>query len=305
MTRIKIASRLIVAVALAGLAHAQVASTPDVRCDGGRLTLKAVDAQLKAVMDQIVERCGIEVVGGERLAGTVTATIEGKPVNEAIDVLLAGYNYLVGVKRNPETNALGWRVSVLSRIGAEPGLHKSNIVGPVHLPAIEAALQAEREMADPVDQEEQEEREANLAALTKDGAFLPDKAVSSLIDLYEEEDNPLVRRRVLFELDSRAPEKALPLLLEALADEDLNEEAIEILGRRKDPASLAQVGQFLVKELDLNAKFGAFRVLALRPDPSSVKYVERLVKHENQIVREAAAQFLAEMEQRRKAKEGR
>ena len=306
MASIKIASGLLLAASLGVIVHAQVAPAPEVRCEGSSLTVRAVGAPLKAVMDLIVERCNVEVLGQDQIDGNVTITIEARPFNEAIDALLGGYNYLVGARpaKEPESSAR-WQVRIVSKIGADARLHKADIAGPVHLPAIEAALQADKDMADPVDPEEQQEREANLANLTKAGAFLPQKPVASLLELYEEEDNPLVRRRALFELDSRAPDKALPVLLEALADEDLNEDAIEMLGRRKDAASLIRVGEYLAKEVDLTGKIGAFRVLALRADPSSLQYVRQVARDENQIIREAAAQFITEMEQRRKAKEGR
>ena len=302
----KIARGLTLAASLGVIVHAQVTTAPEVRCEGSSVTVRAVDASLKAVMDLIVERCNVEVLGRDQIDGNVTVTIEAKPFNDAIDALLGGYNYLVGARpaTEPGSNAR-WQVRILSKIGANANLHKATIVGPLHLPAIEAALQADKDVADPVDPEEQQEREANLANLTKAGAFLPDKPVASLLELYEEEDNPLVRRRALFELDSRAPEKALPLLLEALADEDLNQEAIEMLGRRKDAGSLIRVGEYLVKEEDLAGRIGAFKVLALRADPSSLQYMQQVARDENQTIREAATQFIAEMEQRRKAKEGR
>src|SRR5262245_20666688 len=84
-----------VCAAIACLTSSVASAQPRLEFVDGRLTVHVVDAVLHDVIGRLVELNIIEVVGQDRLVGTVSAEVVDKPVVEALDVLLAGYNFVI------------------------------------------------------------------------------------------------------------------------------------------------------------------------------------------------------------------
>ncbi len=81
-----------VAALLLGLAPA--ASALYFRLDGDRLWLQARQTPLIEILDQF-SRAGVEVLCDPRLEATLTGTIRGRPLDEALGTLLDSYDYLL------------------------------------------------------------------------------------------------------------------------------------------------------------------------------------------------------------------
>jgi hypothetical protein len=146
------------------------------------------------------------------------------------------------------------------------------------------------------------DQETDLTEREVRGEFGPDVPIDDLVLLIDD-DNPLVRRRGLDAIYSRNPQAGMPHLVRALGDDDfrVSDLAVEILGRLTDPASMKLAGDALAGDTDTAVRIRAFMVVAMRAaDPMSEEYVRSVAKDENQFIREAASQFQAEMDRRRR-----
>ena len=309
--------RVCVTVALLStpaFAQAPAPAPPDVTWANGGLTIHASDAPLLDVVQKVAQLTGIVVVGQEKLAGNVTVDFANLPPEPALVKLLSNVNYVVQEIAGAEANAP--RQLVLRIHSMTEGTQRdSALTGPISVPALESLFieemhdvadekEVEADDDDPDAQEDARKDKLAVAQLEQEGAFGPNADVKQLLKLVENYYNDDIRLEALKALGVRPIEVARKPAIKALGDEvwEIRMAAVEILGRDKDPQTLAIVGRLLEKNDDIDVRVGALRVLALRADPASVVYLQAVLKDEDPTIRTAAEQILAELDRRAKAK---
>jgi hypothetical protein len=275
----------------------------------GRLTVHVVDAVLHDVIGRLVELNVIDVVGQDRLVGTVSADVVGKPVVEALDVLLAGYNFVIAIRPG---RAAGSRASYVLRIHSKQAMATAQETGAIPVAALEAALQPGSDVpADEPDRDDPdpdveadskaaaEEFEIDLIDRERRGELSPNTSFEELVE-HAQDDNPLVRMRALDALVARDVRQALPSLLRALRDDErqVAHRAVDVLSRLNDAESLKGLGDILTGDDDTIVRMRAMAALARRGDPGSAADVEAVIDDPNQIIRESAAQMLSAFKRR-------
>lgn len=295
-------------------APALAQATPDVIWANGGLTVHLSDAPLSDVVQKIAQTTGIQVVGQEKLAGTVTLEFANLPVEPALVKLLSNVNYVLQEIVGADAQAPRQLVLRIHSM-IEGSQRDSALTGPILVPALESlSVEEMHDVADEKDVEADDDdpdaredaRREKLAAaqLAAEGAFGPDANVKQLLKLVENFYNDDIRLEALKALGARPIEVARKPAIKALGDEvwEIRMTAVEILGRDKDPQTLATIGRLLEKNDDIDVRIGALRVLAFRADPESAVYLRAVLKDEEPTIRVAAEQILAELDRRARAK---
>lgn len=295
---------LTLTVTLAVLLNAAASQSGAVQWSGERLTVQAVNAPLRTLLEDVARRTGIVLTGADRLAGTCTVDIRDKPLAEALGVVLEHVNFIV-------TREHGlFHLRIHSMMGTAPPA-----VGPIVIAGLtdqvvtrEDRSAAVPEPADPDDdddetekdeeqREEQEELEtlAGLAARPATGANLLQLS-NALVSDYSE-----VRIRALHLLAARSGDPdALEEIVSAFQDDEMNVvlTASDILASIPGEAAGEALQLQLANQGWPDAQFGALRALALRAEVSSIPAVRRIVRDGHPKVREFAAQLLTALEER-------
>jgi hypothetical protein len=291
----------------------------DVKWANERLTVSAANAPLIDVVREVSRLSGIEVVGAEKLSGSVSAEFRDLAPKQALDTLLTGVNYLI-TERPVAAGSRGRQlvVHVHSMAGTAPAAANTSrtaapAVAPLVVPALEAlvaeeaetaAEEREEEEADPDLDELRAAERAKVSELASAGAFGPEANVSALITLAGDGHNHHVRLEAVKALGTRPMSTAVGALVRALGDEawEVRSAAVDILGRATDAQSLAAVGGLLASD-EREIQISALRVIALRADTRSADHVRTLLTMkdvEPEIV-QAANQLLAEFDLRARA----
>lgn len=289
----------------------------DVRWSGERLSISAHDAVLADVVAEVSRIAGIEIVGGEKLSGQVTVDIMDLPPTEALAKLLAGVNYVVQERPQSADGAVRRLVvSVHSMVGY--ALPKSAFTGPVRVSALDAFVADEAEdeaddrdaeAEDPDTAEDMRQELGEASQLAAQGAFGPKVPLDSLIQLLKR-PNDWVRAEAARALASRPAttvvSRALPALIAALGDAsvDVRNTVVEILGHASDHESMQAIGLLLEKNEDRDMRIRALRVLALRAQPESARYLQIGLKDPDKFIHDVAEQIQAELDRRIRAKQG-
>jgi hypothetical protein len=313
MTYLGITSRACVAFVL--LCAPAFAQQPlDITWANGGLTVHVSEAPLADVIQKVSQLIGIEVIGQEKLTGSVSVDFASLPTEPALVKLLTNVNYVIQEVAGSEPNApqhLLLRVHSMSDGRTAP----RTMDGAIQVPALENLMT--EEMHDAADEKEVEaddddpdavadarREKLEAAKLASEGAFGPDADVKQLLKLVENYYNDEVRLEALKALGTRPLDVSRRPAIKALGDEvwEIRLTAVEILGRDKSRESLATLGRLLEKNDDKDVRIGALRVLALRADPGSADYLRAVLKDEDPVIRAAAEQILAELDRREQAR---
>ena len=277
------------------------------------LSIQSNGAPLAEVVLEVARLTGLEVMGIEKVSGTVKLEVSEVALQEGLKQLLAGANFMLGETAAAPGAPPRPALRILSMAGTA-------IAGtPAHAPlvvpvldvivAADTAAEADEQAEDNDDPDvDADKLDAKLEAarLASEGAFTAAVAVSDLVE-HLEDGNPEVRVQALTALATRPMKVALGPLTDALGDDAaiVRNAAVDALGRATDRESLAKIGQMLEQHDDIGVRIGALRVLALRADPASAIHLRRALKDADNTVREAAAQMLAELDRRAKEEKAR
>src|SRR5687768_5514656 len=77
----------------------------DIKWSNERLSVRVADASLAAVISEVTRVAGIEVIGGEKLAGVVSADFTELAPARAMATLLEGVNYIIQERPDPRGGA--------------------------------------------------------------------------------------------------------------------------------------------------------------------------------------------------------
>jgi hypothetical protein len=284
----------------------------EVRPQGERWFVQATRVPLGEVLAKLVEAGAItEVVGGDRLTGEVSVDASDQSLIQVFDSLLAGMNYTLEVAPGSAAGAARYRLRISSR---EPG--RAPATG-IPLPTIENLLIQDLneatniELPEPGDDPDPDaddpavtlaEQATELADKESVGDFSNERPFARLAEEYES-DNPLVRMRALEVMAERYSRQALKPLLEALGDDDgrVGYRVVELLADRTDAESLKQLEDRLKSSVDTSVRLRAFAAIARRGDVRSTPAIEAISKDSNDVIRDAAGEYLAEIARRRRA----
>jgi HEAT repeat protein len=301
---------IVAALGSAPLANAQAQFT--VGWFDERLTVRASAAPLGDVVAEVARLTGLKVIGADKLQGPITVDFADLAEIEALKALLTDVNYFVQREAEAAKGEVGLvlRVHSMARAGAPtfeaPGLR---------VPAIDAILESEEEdlteekeeeIDDPdVDQENKENLQA-AQQLVLNGAFEKSVPVSAL-RRHMKSPNPEIRLEATKALAQRPITLSLTPLVEALADDAISvrRAAIDALSHANDSESLKRVGLVLEKDPEPQARYGALRIFAIRADDASIPHLQKVVNDDDLLLREGAAQMLAEFEQIARAKKAK
>jgi hypothetical protein len=286
----------------------------DVTWADGGLTVHVSEAPLADVIQKVSQLTGLEVVGLEKLSGSVSVDFANLPPEPALVKILTNVNYVVQEVAGADANAPHHLVlRVHSMI--EGSQRAPVLTGPIRVPALDALFtdemhdladekEVEAEDDDPDAFEDARREKLEAARLASEGAFEPNADVKQLLKLVENLYNDEIRLEALKALGTRSIEVSRRPAIKALGDEvwEIRLTAVEILGKDKDPQTLATMGRLLEKSEDIDERIGALRVLALRAVPESAPYLRAVLKDEDPVIRAAADQILAELDRREQAK---
>jgi HEAT repeat protein len=275
-----------------------------------RLSVHAPSAPLADVMAEVARQTGLSIVGADKLQGDVSADFTDLTIADALKTLLADVNYFVQQQAATDKGRVGLSVRVHSMARVTERASPSG--GALRVPAIDAMIAAETEELEEEKKEAEddpdvaEERRMYLETarqLVESGAFGGTATVAQL-ENYLDGDNPELRLEAAKALADRPIADALSALLDALMDDsiEVRRVAISALGRAGDRDSLQHIGLLLENDDDLSVRYSALRVLALRADPASAQYLKKVANDQDDTVREAAQQMLAELERIAKEK---
>jgi hypothetical protein len=282
----------------------------DVAWSNDRLTVRAANAPLAEILDEISRLTGLEVVGRDKVAGRASAELTNEPLERALAALLDGVNYSIQSQPSAKGQPAKLIVRILSMAGSDPVPVK--VIGPLQSIALDAlAVEALTEYEEQVEADaeddpdyyddiEKEKREASR--LAAEGAFGPAVSVASLAKLLDNY-NDQVRLQAIKALGTRAMPEVLEHLVNTLGDEfwEVRNVAREILSAAKDPLSLQRVGLLLTEADEKEVQVDALRVLAARAQPESIAHLEaflRSVPRDEPLLRSAAQQMLDELHAR-------
>ena len=305
MTRSAVCACVVAGLCLSTL---PAAAQREVRLVDERVTIRVVDAPLREVVEQLVGLGVIDVLGLDRLVGTISADIDARTVVHVLDVLLADYNFVVALRPAAGGSAAA---RCVVRIHSRHGTRPVEETGPIFLSALEVALltatdtNVELNEADTDGETEttrSEEFAIDFADRQHNGELSSETSFAKLVE-HVDDDNPVVRKWVLERLEAHDSREAIAHLVSALSDSDsqVATSAVDALARRHDVESLRRVGQTLLAAADTIVRIRALAVLARRADPRSAPFVEAATKDANHIIRESASQLHTALQRRARA----
>ena len=286
----------------------------DVAWANGNLTVRATNAPLVDVVDEVAKLTGMEVVGRDKLSGSLSASVVAQPLEKALAAVLEGVNYSIGKRAgvNGAPDALVLRVLSMAR----PDKAAVNVTGPLHSPALDALMvealtdheeQVEADADDDPDYYDDIRKERLEAQrLASEGAFAPQADVASLAKLLDNY-NDEIRVEALKALGGRAIPEVLAYITRALGDDHwgVRTAAVDILGAARDPQSLERIGHLLSSSQDKEVKVDALRVIAARAQRESIPYLQGYLKSapasDDALLKTAAQQMIDEFEWRAQA----
>lgn len=274
------------------------ARAPMVRWAGDRLTVQAVNTPLQDILEQVASQTGIIVTGADRLAGRRSVDIRDATLHDAIRVLFEHVNYLSTMQRGV----------IHVRIHSMTGEARSNMDGPVHIPGLTDRVAGQSDVVDDqVDVEELDEDEADELEGLEDTLVIDKRTAVADLTTALESEYISVKLRALQLLGFRSAPDAIPALIEALGDEDLDIAltASDVLAAMPGAAPLEALLDLLVDHTEADVQFAALRALALRADLSTLPRLRVAVPHTDPLVREQAALLLKELERRATAAAGK
>jgi HEAT repeat protein len=274
-----------------------------VRWANDHLSIHAANVPLSDVVAEVARVTGLRVVGADKLQGPVSVDFTDFAAVDALKALLADVNYFIQQEPLSDEKRLGLVLHVhsMARTSAAPPVSADPVL---HVPALDALLEDEAEEIQEAKEEEaedpdieQENKENRHAAqqLVENGA-IGSKATMVALERYLHSDNDQIRLEAVKAIAARPLSDSLKLLLMALGDDsiEVRRTAINALGRDRSPESLLGVGVALEKDQDPLVRQGALRIFALRADPAATPHLQNALADNDEIVREAAKQMLAE-----------
>jgi hypothetical protein len=303
------ASSVVVMLLASSVAASAAQADLDIRWTAPTLSVHLRDASRATVLERIAQLANVEIIGLERVEGTVSAEFTDKALSNGLDQLLEGYSFAL-VERPPA--AAGGPVRYTLRI---VGAGKAAPAGTGRTPIVIAALQqTTAESPEPPDSAEEDEARAEkqdfeqeLGELEASGMFADDAPLAPITEAAQEHDNPLVRIRALQVLNKRDASRAIKVLIDALADNDdsVADVAVEILSKRTDALSLQRLGEILGKTTDTGIRLGSLRALAFRADPACVPALKAVADDKDPLVKDIVGQMLAEFASRERLAKGK
>jgi hypothetical protein len=261
-----------------------------------RLTVRAVDAPFRELIEEVARHTGLLVAGTDKLNGRRSVEFRSLSLIESLPRLLEGVNYLV----TSRGDALLVHIHSMSGEARPPAAGSGPIVirGLSELTPEYYVTYSDPEAEEAEDEEEQEELGEVERAVTTGG---PD-ALARLIAAVRSEF-PTVRIRALRGLGGADTAVAIPLLTAALRDEDADVArwAADVLAAMPDQAALDALARQLAPGADVDAQFAALRGLALRADLRSIPSIRRATAEAHPLLRGFAVLLLQELEARERA----
>jgi hypothetical protein len=280
-------------IVLAVLVNAAAAQTTVVQWTGERVTVRAVNAPLKALLQDVASQTGIVLSGADRLAGRDTVDIRDAYLAEALSILLANVNFIV----TRENGLLHLRVHSMKGNGPPP-------LAPISIPGLTDPVVTRKDSvvrpSGPADPDNDDEKTEELAALERVAESNDTDSLPQILDaLYS--DHSDVRIRALHLLAARSEEPdAIEEIASAFADHDMNvvSTASSLLASIPGRAALEAIESQLSVESGPALQLAALRSLALRGDVSSIDAVRHSAREGSIEVREFAEQLLKALEER-------
>jgi hypothetical protein len=276
-----------------------------VECTGDRVTVRAVNAPLRNLVEEVAARTGIVLTGVEELTGAESIDIRNEYLEAALKALLEHVNYVV----TREEGILHLRIHSMVHEPPAPvepisiaGLTDVIVGGPRTAPQLDVRAQPKDPDDEDKEEEESEENE-ELANLERATQSIDDDATLQ-ISASLTSDHVNVRIRALHLLAARAVDPdALAEIASAFSDE--NSEVVltasNLLASIPGSAAQEAIESLLLPDSAPELHYAALRSLALRGDPSSITAVRRAAEQGPAEVREYAGQLLTALEQRLKA----
>src|SRR5688572_10022026 len=292
---------ILLAVLLTSLAQAPAAAqTPIVQWSGDRLTVQAVNAPLRTLLEEVAARTGIVLNGAEHLAGRDTVDIRDAYLSDALKTLLANVNFAV----MHQDGRVHLRIHSMTMSGdAPPPKDPISIPGltdrvvarqPAGMPPTKPAGQD-----DPETEEERREKAEELTALDQAAKSNEDDSLQQIAERLAS-DHSEVRIRALHLLAARGDEPdAVEEIGSAFADHDAEvvSTAANLLASIPGSAALEAIENYLSPENSPELQLAAIRSLAVRADILSLPAVRRAAREEGP-VRELAERLVKALEER-------
>lgn len=280
-------------ILLAVLLSSAPAQTAVVQWTGERLTVRSVNAPLRALMDDVAQRTGIIVSGADRLVGNTPVDIRDAYLTDALQILLANVNFII----TRQDGLLHLRIH--SMTGNAPPAS-----GPISIPGLTDQLvnRSDRVPGSPAADADDDEKREELAALERAAESLDADSTLEISSALQS-DYSDVRIRALHLLGARSEDPdAIAEILSAFSDEDENVvlTASDLLASIPGLAVLDALENQLTPDTSEELQFAALRSLALRGDISSIDAVRRTARQGPVAVRAFAEQLLKALEERAK-----
>lgn len=292
---------LVVALLLSGAPE----QTSVVRWTGQRLTVQALNAPLRPLLEEVAKKTGIVLSGADRVTGTHTVDVRDVYLTEALQQLLEHVNFFV----TQEKGLFHVRIHSMSASASNTAP-----TSPVFIPGLtdKAVGQHNVGQPDPIDPDDQDaqveeeerqlEEQQELESLEKLVGARTNETLDDLSTAMTS-DHAAVRIRALHLLAARAERDAFEEILSAFADNDANVAltASDLLASIPSPAALEILTRNLESDLSAEIQLMVLRSLALRGDPSSIPAVRRVASEGDPAVREVAGRLAAALQARAKA----
>ena len=296
------------------------AQATQVQWSGDRLTVNAVNASLRALVEDVAQHAGIVVTGIDRLAGGRSIQIRDASLYEGLKVLLQGVNFVIVTKGQvtylrihsmseiaPVTPGSAIHIAGLTDrvVVDEAGSSVSSALDPPdEKPKVEQPQEQNQEKQEKEETEaeaELEEAEQQLAELE---TLAQDEKVAAVqvVDAVQS-SHATVRRRALQLLGARPPSpETIDQIAAAFTDDDMNVvlTASDVLAGISDELAI----RALERQLDTGqgelVQFAALRSLALRAEVASLPAIRRVAREGYPANRGFAERLVIALEERAK-----
>jgi hypothetical protein len=277
--------------------------SPVVHWTGERLTVLALNAPLRPLLEEVVKRTGMVVSGADRVSGTRTVDVRDVSVTEALSVLLEHVNFLV----TREDGVL--HVHIHSMAATAPAA----VTRPIAIPGLTDQVVTSNRVtsadgADPSDDDARAREQARLDAERQELESVEGLAGGRSLETLEalstamQSEHVAVRIRALHLLAARAEHEAFQEIVSAFSDEDSNVvlTASDLLASIPGAAPLEILLDTIELDVAPELQVIALRSLAMRADPDSLPAVRRLAREGDPAIRDLAARLASALESRAK-----
>ena len=223
----------------------------------GLLTLRAVEAPLGEVLQEMGLEAGIRVINRVPLYDPVSWTVEDYPLEEAVRHLLARFSYAITYSPSPGGTEVGpiAELRILSLNDADArGQYETRRTIPSN------TVIASDEMSSVASEDDLNARLRFVWRM----AHQPDSADIGSLELFlSEENHPKVREIAAIGLGKLKEPSVLEALIPALSDSDslVRRRVVQALGKRNDDRSVEALSDVLFGDLDPEVRRAAARSL--------------------------------------------